>query len=343
MPNDITHINKVAIIGSGSFGTALAVACSNSGKTIHLWGRSKEIISGIQKERTNERYLKGVYIPENVVALNDLDEAVTDADLIFLSVPSFSIIEILNKIGKLIGDSATVVNCVKGFIPESCQTVSEYCEVYKKKLQSNWRIAKLAGPNIARDLVRDTPSGSVLACRNFSVSRIVSKELSSKNYRLYHSSDIEAVELASILKNIYAIGLGFASEFSHNINTQSLLFTRSISEMMQIYKSKNLDYASLLGLAGVGDFYASCTDKSRNYRLGKNLATGMALSTSASDHELLAEGRYSIKYFYPQLTSEGLYLPIMECIHGYMFEKYSLSQVLRILSELPVFQKDVEI
>lgn len=317
---------KVAVLGGGSFGTAIAniIACNNH--HTFLWMRSAEQAAICQVERQNARYLPGYMLNEQLIITSDLAQAVTDTDLVFVSIPSHSFRAVTQQLKPLLGDDTIVVSTAKGIEPEGFTLMSQILE---QELPGH-PIGVLSGPNFAKEIVQQQQTGTVIASESERVISCVQQTLKSSTFRVYANHDSYGVELGGALKNIYAIICGMAAALGAGHNTQAMLLTRSLAEMGRFAQMMGANPMTFLGLAGVGDLILTCTsDLSRNYRVGFALGQGKKLDEIVASLGQVAEGVNTLLQVKHKADELGVYMPLVSGLHAVLFEGRPIAEVAR--------------
>lgn len=315
---------KVAVLGGGSFGTAIAniIACNNH--TTYLWMRDGQQAEKCQFERQNARYLPGYFFNDGLVITSDLALAVTGADLIFVSIPSHSFREITRQIKPLLGNDSVVISTAKGIEPEGFTLMSQILE---QELPGH-PIGVLSGPNFAKEIVQQQQTGTVIASENETVIDIVQYALKSSTFRVYANHDRYGVELGGALKNIYAIICGMAAALGAGHNTQAMLLTRSLAEMGRFAQTMGANPMTFLGLAGVGDLILTCTsDLSRNYRVGFALGQGKKLDEVVASLGQVAEGVNTLRQVKQKADELQVYMPLVTGLYAVLFQNKAIVDV----------------
>lgn len=319
---------KVAVLGGGSFGTAIANIIAFNSHQTYLWMRSTDQANVCQTERQNARYLPGYMLHEQLVITADLTEAVQDADLVFVSIPSHSFRAVTRQLKPLLSDDAMVVSTAKGIEPEGFTLMSQILE---QELPSH-AIGVLSGPNFAKEIVQQQQTGTVIASEYEGVITCVQETLKSPTFRVYANHDRYGVELGGALKNIYAIICGMAAALGAGNNTQAMLLTRSLAEMGRFAQMMGANPMTFLGLAGVGDLILTCTsDLSRNYRVGFALGQGKALDEVVASLGQVAEGVNTLRQVKQKADELQVYMPLVSGLHAVLFEQKAITEVARSL------------
>lgn len=317
---------KVAVLGGGSFGTAIAniIACNHH--NTFLWMRSAEQALQCSVERQNARYLPGYELHADLMITSELELAVSNADLVFVSIPSHSFRAVTKMIKPYLNPLTSVVSTAKGIEPEGFTLMSQILE---QELPGQ-PIGVLSGPNFAKEIVQQKQTGTVIASENDLVIASVQRTLKSQTFRVYANHDRYGVELGGALKNIYAIICGMAAALGAGQNAQAMLLTRSLAEMGRFAQVMGANPMTFLGLAGVGDLILTCTsDLSRNYRVGFALGQGKKLDEIVSSLGQVAEGINTLHQVKQKATELGVYMPLVGGLHAVLFEGMAISDVAR--------------
>lgn len=316
---------KVAVLGGGSFGTAIAniIACNKH--HTRLWMRDGDQAEKCKSERQNARYLPGYPLSEDLVITADLAMAVVDADLIFVSIPSHSFRSVTRQIKPLLAPQAIIVSTAKGIEPEDGFTLMS--QILEQEL-SGHPIGVLSGPNFAKEIVQQQQTGTVIASESDAVINMVQYTLKSPTFRVYANHDRYGVELGGALKNIYAIICGMAAALGAGHNTQAMLLTRSLAEMGRFAQTMGANPMTFLGLAGVGDLILTCTsDLSRNYRVGFALGQGKNLDEIVTSLGQVAEGVNTLRQVKQKADELQVYMPLASGLYAVLFQHKAIAEV----------------
>ena len=315
----------IAVLGGGSFGTAIAnMAASNKLPTI-LWMRDAARAEQTQLERQNRAYLPDYELHASLQISSDLNATLAQADIVFISVPSASFRDLARTISARIPDQTPVISTTKGIEADSFKLMSQ---ILQEEIPQAL-IGVLSGPNFAREMVRGQITGSVIASRHESLQLQVQEIFSSSSYRVYRNSDCYGVELAGALKNIYAIVSGMAEALGTGKNTQAMLLTRSLAEMGRFSRELGADPMTFLGLAGVGDLILTCTsDQSRNFRAGYALGEGKSLAEAVAGIGQVVEGITTLQTVYRKSKELNVYMPLVQGLYAILFEGQNIRRVV---------------
>jgi len=308
-------IRRAAIIGGGSFGTVVANILADNNVDAVQWLRNEEIADSINNEHANEQYLPGIDLNPTLKATTNIESAVKDADVIFVSVPSKSVREVISGFAHLVTTKQALVSTTKGIEPENFLLMSQ---VIRQVFPDN-PIGVLSGPNLAKEIARKELAATVIASEDSNLRRDIQESLSCEYFRVYAASDVFGVELGGALKNIYAIASGFVAALGMGENTKSMIITRSLAEMSRFAEAMGANPLTFLGLAGVGDLVVTCMSPlSRNYRVGYAIGSGKNLEQAVEELGEVAEGVNTLRYVRAKAAEWGIYMPLVmgayECL-----------------------------
>lgn len=328
---------KIAVLGGGSFGTAMANLSSKNGCDVTLWVRDKRSVKAMQKTHINKKYLPDHKLDERLQFTHDLQAAVKGKDLIFVAVPSSAFRETLQKIAPFISAQA-IVSLTKGMEKDTFALMSD---VIVDELP-NVAFGVMSGPNLAKEIMNNMPSATVIASQSAALRLAVQTALHSAFFRVFASDDLIGVELGGALKNIYAIAMGMAAAYDIGENTKAMILTRALAEMSRFGVQAGANPLTFLGLSGVGDLYATCSSTlSRNYQIGNMLGRGMSLDQAIKKLGQTAEGINTIQQVNEKAMKEGIYMPITHALHDIIYEdKAPLGVALNLMEA--GFRSDVE-
>ena len=311
---------KIAVIGSGSWGTALAVLLGKKGYTVRLWARRDNLALAIGRDRENVQYLPGIRLPEAVIATSHIEEAISEAEAIVLAIPSGGVREVLAVLKGRLAPDVLLIHAGKGLESETGRRGSE---VIKDVLgdRMGQECVALSGPNLAVELAHDVPTATVVASTKHENAQQAQALFSSPSLRVYRNSDIAGVELGGAIKNVLAIGAGISDGLGYGDNTKATLVTRGLVEMTRLGVALGADAKTFTGLSGFGDLMATCASRlSRNLRLGLMLGQGNSIADSLASLGQVAEGMPTCEAAYNLSRKLNISMPITEQIHAILFE-----------------------
>lgn len=318
----------VAVLGGGSFGTALANIVATNGHKTFLWFRDQQRAHNAQVSRENKDYLPGYRLHDNLTVCCELPVCIGGAQVVVIAVPSHSFRDVARALAPLISPGTLVISATKGIESPSFTLMSEILEQELTGL----RIGVLSGPNFAKEIVQNQYTGSVVASTDSEILETIPRLFSSRTFRVYTNRDRFGVELAGALKNIYAIVTGMARALGCGYNTQAMLLTRSLAEMGRFANRLGADPRTFLGLAGVGDLFLTCSsDLSRNYRVGFALGSGKSLDAALAEVGQVAEGVNTLQIVKQKADELNVYMPLVSALHAILFEQQDLAQAVHQL------------
>lgn len=319
---------RVAVLGGGSFGTALANIIATNGHRACLWFRDEARADECQVTRENSHYLPGYQLHENLRVTSSLEKAISQAAVVVIAIPSHSYREVVRAAAPFVRPGTIFVSATKGIEAPDFTLMSD---ILAQEL-TDIRIAVLSGPNFAKEIVQNQQTGSVLASDDEEVLELIPRVFSSSTFRVYSSRDKYGVELAGALKNIYAIITGMAAALGCGCNTHAMILTRALAEMGRFADHLGANAMTFLGLAGVGDLILTCgSDLSRNYRVGFAIGKGQSLQTILDNMGQVAEGVNTLKVVKQKADELGVYMPLASGLHGILFEGQNIAEVVQTL------------
>jgi glycerol-3-phosphate dehydrogenase (NAD(P)+) len=310
-------MKKIAIVGGGSWGTALAIALSRSSRAhrLALWAHSAEIVEMLSSRRVNEIYLPGFALPAEIEVTGSLEKALAGADIVLGVMPSAHARKIYRDIRPFAKRDSVFVSSTKGLEPDTHARISEVI-AEEIGLDSSSRIAVLSGPSFALEVAAGQPTAVVLASTDEQVASEVQEEFSGPRFRLYTNDDVTGTEIAGAVKNVIAIAAGICTGLELGTNTVAALITRGLAEMTRLAVALGGRRETLSGLAGVGDLMLTATgDLSRNRSVGIELGKGRELSEILGSTRRVAEGVGSAAATLELARRAQVEMPITEQVH----------------------------
>ena len=322
---------RIAILGAGGWGTALATLAANKGHEVSLWARSEASADELLWTRVNQRHLPGVIIPPEVQITSQLTP-VSEADYVFWTTPSTALATIAEKVAGsvILRRSAVSVSCVKGFAHERLLRMSEVLAAAFPQSQ----VAVLSGPNHAEEIARFIPSATVIGSSSEAVASHLQQILSTNAFRVYSSSDIAGIELGGALKNIFALAAGMCDGLGLGDNSKAALVTRSLAELTRLGTALGGKRETFHGLSGMGDLVVTCFSRySRNRRVGERLARGESLSRIIDSMGTTAEGVPTTQSAWELAAKTKVETPIIQAVYSILYEKLPPTEAVnRLLS-----------
>lgn len=308
--------DKIAVIGAGSWGTALANVLTDAGGDVLLWGRDKTIVAGINSSHENPKYLAGYKLSSSLKATADLAGALKIANVVFCSIPTQQVREVFSPHAALIR-SKIVVNASKGIEMGTHACVSEIF----REVCADCRYGVLSGPSFAQETVQRLPTAVTVASADAQDAVAIQKMLQTPYFRAYTSRDVCGVELGGALKNVVAIASGMVAGLGLGYNSQAALINRGIAEIMHLGRKKGAEPLTFLGLSGMGDLILTCTGPlSRNRKVGFALGEGRKLQDIQAELGGVAEGVFTARSAYEMGRQYGVDMPITEQVYRILYE-----------------------
>jgi glycerol-3-phosphate dehydrogenase (NAD(P)+) len=320
--------DRIAIIGTGSWGTTLAVLAARVGRNVTLWARTSEEAAELNARRENIEFLPGIPLPLILHVTSDLEQAARDAALVLVVVPSQLFRANVRLLQPFLSPDAIVVSAAKGIELKSLLRMSE---ILRAELPDHppERTAILSGPNIAREIAAGLPATTVIAAPVEDTARVVQEQLMAPAFRIYTHTDVAGVELAGALKNVYAIAAGVADGYSVGENAKAALLTRALAEMTRLGTALGANPLTFAGLAGVGDLICTCNSHhSRNHTVGEQLAQGQRLADIQSGMKMVAEGISTTKAAHELAARNGIEMPLVDQVYAVLFEEKTPRQAI---------------
>ncbi|MFF5085667.1 NAD(P)H-dependent glycerol-3-phosphate dehydrogenase [Streptomyces niveus] len=312
-------MTRVAVFGTGSWGTAFAVILADAGCEVTLWARRPEVVDAVNNTRTNPEYLPGLELPSSVRATTDPAEAARDAEFTVLTVPSQTLRANLAEWASLLPSDTVLVSLMKGVELGTAKRMSEViAEVAKAPAD---RVAVLTGPNLAGEIAARQPAAAVVACTDEAVANRLQAACHTPYFRPYTNTDVVGCELGGAVKNVIGLAVGIADGMGLGDNTKASLMTRGLAETTRLGLAMGADPHTFSGLAGMGDLIATCSSPlSRNHTFGTNLGRGMTLEQTIAASKQTAEGVKSCQSVLDLAQRHGVDMPITETVVSIVHE-----------------------
>jgi glycerol-3-phosphate dehydrogenase (NAD(P)+) len=327
-------MKQIAVIGAGSWGTALAVVAARAGHQVRLWSRNAEVVKSINEQQFNSRYLTSISIPQSVIATGDLRPALKDAELVLLAAPSHAARELLTAMSPQLDEAAIIVGVSKGIEIESGKRVSE---IAKEVLANQHQFVCLSGPSFAKEVVDGHPTAIVAASKDLNAARTVQTDLSFENLRIYTNNDVIGTELCGSVKNVMAIAAGMAAGLGFGSNSVAALITRGLAEITRLARREGAQVETLMGLAGLGDLVLTCTGNlSRNRYVGEELGKGRKIEEITAEMNEVAEGINTARAVKKLADRAGLEMPITNEVNAVLYDGKSARDAVTELMSRPL-------
>jgi glycerol-3-phosphate dehydrogenase (NAD(P)+) len=324
----------VAVLGGGSWGTALAIQFARAGHPTRIWSRSAVDAAAMRADRQNRRYLPDARFPDNVEVLDDLGAAVTGAAAIIVAVPSHALRALLQQLKPLLARDARLAWATKGF---ELDTGKLPHQVAYDVLGDRYPVAVLSGPTFAREVGMGLPTAMTIASPDGDFAAQLAKSLHASNFRAYTSTDIVGVEVGGAVKNVLAVGAGLSDGLGFGANTRIALITRGLTEVMRLGVALGAQPETFMGLAGLGDLVLTSTDnQSRNRRFGLALAAGQTVEAALQSIGQVVEGYAAARAVHAVAMREKVDMPIAHAIYRILYEGAPARDVVKDLMTRPI-------
>jgi glycerol-3-phosphate dehydrogenase (NAD(P)+) len=335
-------MTRIAILGAGSWGTALSIVLSRARKRheISLWARNAQLAEALQLQRENTTYLTGVRLPDGIRTTPNIAEALTSAQIVIGAIPSVHARAVYTQALQSITKEMMFVSATKGLEPEThlrMTLVLSQVLVRSGTAEASERIAVLSGPSFAAEVARGQPTAVVLAAQDAELASRLQEEFSGPSFRLYTNDDVLGVELAGAMKNVMAIAAGACQGLGLGSNPLAALITRGLAEMMRLAAALGAHPETLSGLAGLGDLVLTCTGAlSRNRHVGMELGKGRKLPEILAEMRMVAEGVATAAPLLALAREHGIEMPITERVDAILHCGQSPEDAIREIMERPL-------
>jgi len=311
-------MKQIAIIGAGSWGTALAVMAARAGHNVRLWSRNSNVVNSINDERVNSRYLSSTSIPAGVTATGDINAALDNASTVLLATPSHAARETMTAMSAHLYESAIIVSVAKGIEIDTGKRISE---IAKEVMTGAHPFVALSGPSFAKEVVEGHPTAIVAASKDNAAACTVQNDLSFENLRIYTNTDVVGTEIGGSVKNVMAIAAGMTAGLGFGANSVAALITRGLAEITRLARREGAEMETLMGLAGLGDLVLTCTGSlSRNRFVGEELGKGRTLAAITAELSEVAEGINTARAVKKLADRAGLEMPITNEVNAVLYD-----------------------
>lgn len=328
------RINQTAVIGAGSWGTALAKLLGDKGEKVLLWAHNPEHVAALQKDRENKKYLPGAKLPEKVHPVTDLTEAVENSQCVVMVVPSHAYRQVFEKLAHGFMEGALVVSAVKGIENNTLQTMTQVMRdtLHYQNCSRTIHLGVLSGPSFAAEVATGQPTAVTVAFDDKESACAVQELFSTPFFRAYTSSDVIGLELCAALKNVVAIAAGIGDGLGYGLNSRAALITRGLAEITRLGVKLGAQPLTFSGLGGLGDLVLTCTGGlSRNRTVGLKLGEGKPLDQALSEMTMVAEGVRTTKSCYNLAQKHNVEMPILEQTYQVLYENKDCRQAVQEL------------
>ncbi len=307
---------NISVIGSGGWGTALAILLLKNGHKVTLWSWREEESELLKNERENKAYLPGVTIPEEMLFTSNLKNAVESAEVIVTVLPSHKLRDYAKEMAPYVGERL-IINCTKGLEQGTYKTMSE---CIKEEIPSA-RVAVLTGPSHAEEVAKFIPTAVVVSSDNMAFAEAAQEIFMCDTLRVYTNSDLKGVEIGGALKNVIALSAGMIDGLGYGDNTKAALMTRGLAEITRLGVAMGAKRETFMGLTGIGDLIVTCTSMhSRNRRAGILLGQGKTLDETLKEIKMVTEGITTCSAAYELSKKAGVEMPIVNEAYSVLYE-----------------------
>mgnify|MGYP001071799093 CR=1 FL=1 len=317
---------KATVLGTGSFGTALAFVLAHKEWDVLMYGRNQEVVASINQKNENSRYLPGMALPKNLKATTDLAESLFSSKLVVFAIPTQSLSSVMKDVRDLLPADVPIVSAAKGIEQGTHRIVSE---IFEEELPGKFHksLAYLSGPSFAKEIVQKIPTVVSIASKNEQIALEIQKHFFSSFFRTYWTDDVVGVEVGGALKNVIAIAAGVSDGLNLGHNSRAAIITRGLSEITRLGKAKGANPLTFLGLSGLGDLVLTCTGElSRNRTVGLKLGQGKTIEEIAKEMNQVAEGVATSQSAFELAKRLGLDLAITEAVYRMIYEQLDPSK-----------------
>jgi len=333
----LTSPARIAVLGAGSWGTALAALLAVGGHTVRLWGRDPALATALAAARENTKYLPGIPLPPEVAPTADLEAALVGAEVVLFAVPCGAIREVAQEASPLLTPGTLLISAAKGLEEQTGLRMSQVLAAIIPGAEAN--TVALSGPNLALEIARGLPTASVAASVHPEAAQRAQRLFggpAASMFRVYTGRDVVGVELGGAIKNVIAIGAGVCDGLGFGDNSKAALMTRGLTEAIRLGVAQGAETATFLGLSGVGDLMATGASRlSRNYRVGFALGQGRGLTEILSELGQVAEGVPTTRVLCDLARRSQVEMPLCAALHAILFEERAAPDVIRELMLRP--------
>ena len=312
---------NIAVVGAGSWGTALAIVLADNGHEVRLWTQNEKRIEEINVKHTNHQYLPDIELPKNIIASSSIEDILSELDVVVLAVPTKAIREVLQSIKSVRTEPFMVVHVSKGIEPDTLMRISEMIrEELPQELCKD--IVVLSGPSHAEEVSLRHPTTVTVSSENMKAAERIQDIFMNQHFRVYTNPDVVGVEIGGALKNIIALAAGISDGLGYGDNAKAALITRGLAEIARLGTRMGADPLTFSGLTGIGDLIVTCTSvHSRNWRAGNMLGKGQKLQDVLDNMGMVVEGVRTTRAARQLSVKYGVEMPITEALYRILFEE----------------------
>lgn len=323
--------NRIGVIGSGAWGTALAIAAVRAGRTVDLWARDPALATAMEERRQNSKYLDGISLPEEITPTNELSD-LTGADALLLVTPAQAARATMEQLKPLLAGPTPIILCAKGIEQGSLKLMTEVAD----EVLPDHPVAVLSGPSFAIEVAQGQPTAITLASEDESLARDLAAALGSQRFRPYVSTDAIGSEVGGAVKNVLAIACGIALGQGFGENTRAALISRGLAEMTRFGKKLGGRPETLMGLSGIGDLLLTCSSRqSRNFAFGVRLGEGQSVDEALGATHSVVEGAFSARSVTARARQLDIEMPISDATDAIVNEGADVKTSIEALLSRP--------
>ena len=322
----MAEVKKIAVLGGGSFGTAIAQVLADNGHPVRLWMRDMDQAQQMRETGRNERYFPGQPLSSLIEPATEIEFTLGQADTVFVALPSKAFRPFITATKQHFRSDQFVISTTKGIEAEGFRLMSEIL----LEALPHTHVGVLSGPNLAGEMMQKQLTATVIASADDGLRRETQRLLGCDYLRVYASSDMFGVELGGALKNIYAVISGLAAALEVGENTKAMIISRSLAEMSRFAVALGANPMTFLGLAGVGDLFVTCTSSmSRNFRVGYAVGQGTPLDEAIAELGQVAEGIHTLQLVKDKAAELGIYMPLVGGLHEILYGHLTIERVIK--------------
>ncbi|WP_312474330.1 NAD(P)H-dependent glycerol-3-phosphate dehydrogenase [Neobacillus sp.] len=321
----------IAVVGAGSWGTALAMVLADNAHEVRLWSHNEDQVNEINEHHTNKKYLPGIVLPELIVGYASLSDSLVGVETVILAVPTKAIREVLGKIRAVLADPITIAHVSKGIEPDTLLRITEMIkEETPNKLLKD--VVVLSGPSHAEEVSLRYPTTVTVASENMEAAEKIQDLFINHNFRVYTNSDVVGVEIGGALKNIIALAAGITDGLGYGDNAKAALMTRGLAEIARLGTKMGANPLTFSGLTGIGDLIVTCTSvHSRNWRAGNMLGKGKTLDEVLDSMGMVVEGVRTTKAAFQLAKKYNVKMPITFALYDVLFNDKNAKDAVDVL------------
>jgi len=328
--------SPIAVIGAGSWGTALAIHLARNGQAVKIWGNEPEVLTAMQTDRRNQRYIPDIELPPNLTACFEVTEVLQDVDDVLMVVPSHVFAEVLQQLKPYLSNTSRLIIASKGLAVRTGRFLHEVAH----EVVGDIPIAFLSGPSFAQEVAQGVPTAVTIATTNDEFAQHLMQRFNSDVFRLYATHDLTGVQIGGAVKNVLAIATGIADGMGFGANTRCALITRGLAEMTQLGLALGAQEHTFLGLSGVGDTILTCTDdQSRNRRFGLALGRGDDPEVAKAAIGQVVEGARNAEEVQRLAQKHKVEMPVINMVYSIIYQNTPVKDALATAFVQSVFME----